>query len=107
MKSIVEVLEVLLLVSLHVDVGLRLVDVHAGGTPVVREVLVESQPGPLGWSAGGGGGARCGGGGRRCSGCSGRGHIEGGLCALLRPVVHLSWPAVVGEVDVDLREKAS
>lgn len=95
-------LEILLLISLHVDVGLWLVYVHAGGTPVVGEVLVERQPWPLRGSAGGSGGGGTRRGGGRGGGCGGRGHPEGGLRGLLLPLVHLGWSAVVREVDVDL-----
>lgn len=102
-------LEILLLISFHVDVRLWLVDVDAGGTPVVGEVLVQGQPGPLGGSVGGGGGGGGAwrGGGGRGGGRGGRRHPEGGLRGLLRPVVYLGWSAVVREVDVDLRKGIS
>lgn len=108
MSLVVEMFEILLLISIHINVWLWLVDVHAGRSTIVREVLVEGQPGPLGWSACGGGGPwGCGGsGGGGCAG-GGRGHPESGRCCVLRPVVHLRWSAIVGKVDVNLKEYIS
>ena len=101
MYLIIEVLEEVLPVSVHVNLTLWLVDVHVGGPPVVGEVLVEGHPRPLGGSVrgdGSGGGSWCGGSG---SGSGGR-HPEGRCCGVLRPVVHLCWLAVVHEVDINL-----
>lgn len=47
-------LEILLLISLNVDVGLRLINVDGRRTPIVGEVLVERKPWPFGGSVGGG-----------------------------------------------------
>ena len=81
MELVVEMFEVMLLVSIYINIRLWLVNVDTGWLSVVREVFVESHPWSLSGSAWRGGGG--GGGGRSwCGGSSGSGgggwwHPEG------------------------------